>query len=92
MERTHPTDDEASALHWSRRLVCCGYYAAAFSVDRWSADTNSPSFETFEVGGDVTCIIYHPPQGEGDAHYCDVHYQDGRATRHFRPSSVRFTP
>ena len=38
----------------------------------------------------VSQIEYHEPQGEGDAHYCDVIYSDGCKTRIFRPDSIDF--
>lgn len=45
-----------------------------------------------DVGGGctVTKIEYHPPAGEGDAHYCDVHMSNGKMRRVFRPDNIDF--
>ena len=64
--------------------------AIAFTLDRWSTDTNSPSWETVEVGFTIKRITYHEPMGEGDAHYCDVFFTNGNMERYFRPRSVVF--
>lgn len=45
-------------------------------------------YEVFQGG--VVRIVYYEPQGEGDAHYCDVDYSDGSRTRVFRPDVVIF--
>jgi len=39
---------------------------------------------------DVEKIEYHEPMGEGDTHYCDVCYTNGRKYRIFRPDSILF--
>ena len=38
----------------------------------------------------VSGIIYHEPIGGGDAHYCDVEFDDKSITRIFNPDSVEF--
>ena len=38
----------------------------------------------------VERIEYHEPQGEGDAHYCDVYFQGIRVMRVFRPDFIDF--
>lgn len=43
-------------------------------------------------GVEVMRIEYHSPQGEGDAHYCDVIMSDGCERRIFRPDTVDFIP
>lgn len=45
-----------------------------------------------DMGGGVTItkIEYHSPQGEGDAHYCDVIMSDGKIRRVFRPDNIDF--
>lgn len=45
------------------------------------------------VGGGVVvdAIEYHEPQGEGDAHYCDILFSDGTVERLFRPNSINFS-
>ena len=40
---------------------------------------------------DVDRIEYHEPQGEGDAHYCDVYYTNGYEYRVFKPDSILFS-
>lgn len=44
----------------------------------------------YKVGHNCESIEYHEPQGDGDAHYCDVKFSDGRNTRVFRPDEVEF--
>ena len=39
----------------------------------------------------VVDITYHEPQGEGDAHYCDVIFDDKSSFRVFRPDVVEFS-
>lgn len=41
-------------------------------------------------GNIVRQIKYHEPQGEGDQHYCDIHFDDGETERVFRPDIVVF--
>ena len=43
-----------------------------------------------DLGGGVsiTKIEYHSPNGEGDAHYCDVIMSDGTMRRVFRPDNI----
>ena len=44
-----------------------------------------------KYGGEVIeKIEYHQPQGEGDAHYCDIIYTSGNVDRIFRPDSIEF--
>ena len=45
-----------------------------------------------DMGGGViiTKIEYHSPQGEGDAHYCDVIMSNGNVRRVFRPDNIDF--
>jgi len=38
----------------------------------------------------VVNIEYHFPMGDGDAHYCDVFFDDGVIERVFRPDHVIF--
>lgn len=40
------------------------------------------------AGRTVVSINYHQPAGEGDAHYCDVAFDDGSVERIFRPDEV----
>ena len=42
------------------------------------------------IGGGVVVdnIKYHEPQGEGDAHYCDVIFSDNTEQRVFRPDVI----
>ena len=79
-------------LDWKHRLPCGGYPATSCAMDRWSTETSSPSWETYAIGELIERIVYHPPQGEGDAHYCDAYFVDGHVERLFRPRSVRFDP
>jgi hypothetical protein len=54
----------------------------------------------YEVGKRLVCgndelqlvesIEYHEPAGEGDQHYCDVHLDDGKIKRIFRPEAITF--
>jgi hypothetical protein len=53
--------------------------------------------EDLEVGAqmgeyEITRIEYHEAQGEGDAHYVDVHMDDGAVRRIFSPDEVIFEP
>ena len=41
-------------------------------------------------GKAITKIEYHEPQGEGDAHYCDIYYEDETMKRIFRPDEIDF--
>lgn len=41
-------------------------------------------------GGIVTKIEYHSPGGDGDAHFCDVYFDNGKMKRLFRPDMVCF--
>lgn len=41
-------------------------------------------------GSRITKIEYHSPQGEGDAHYCDVIMSSGNIRRVFRPDNIDF--
>ena len=41
-------------------------------------------------GKRVTDIKYHEPRGEGDAHYCDVYYNNKTCTRILRPDEIDF--
>ena len=40
--------------------------------------------------GNIEKIEYHSPQGEGDAHYCDIIYNTGITKRVFKPDTVTF--
>lgn len=39
----------------------------------------------------VKDIIYHEPQDEGDAHYCDVTLKNKTTLRIFKPNAIEFT-
>jgi len=41
-------------------------------------------------GEEVTKLLYHEPQGEGDAHYVDVYIDDKLTERVFRPDNIEF--
>jgi hypothetical protein len=47
------------------------------------------------LGSTVSRIEYYSPDGEGDAHYCDICYvdsdgKDAGTTRIFRPDHIEF--
>ena len=54
------------------------------------------SFEDWYVGkkdakgNAVVKVEYHSPSGEGDAHYCDVHFDNGKRRRVFKPDNIDF--
>lgn len=58
------------------------------------------STEGYSVGhvkppyGTVTKLEYHQPQGEGDAHYVDVYFDDNKlpTERIFKPDSISWQP
>ena len=39
---------------------------------------------------EIEYIHYHEPSGEGDAHYCDVHFHNGTIERYFNPDWIKF--
>ena len=59
-------------------------------------DYTGDEFESYTVdkpsldGSVVIDIEYHQPAGEGDAHYCDITFSDGKYKRLFRPDVVDF--
>lgn len=41
---------------------------------------------------DVSEIKYHTPRGDGDRHFVDVYYNNGRSYRYFNIESIGFFP
>ena len=60
------------------------------SVTKCYGDGNEDYFTT-DKSTTYGCdkIVYHEPQGEGDAHYCDI-YKGENFTRLFSPSKIQF--
>ena len=54
--------------------------------------TTSESGEEYDIAEvvdrGVKRIDYHQPHGEGDRHYCDIHYADGTGARVFNLNRV----
>lgn len=38
----------------------------------------------------IVCIQYHTPDGDGDAHYCDVYFWNGENKRYFNLNEIEF--
>lgn len=50
---------------------------------------------TYRVGGEaygswISELKYHPPQGEGDKHFIDLHLANGRVVRCFEINVIWF--
>ena len=61
-------------------------------ITKWYAtQENGEEYIQYRVGsGEVGRIDYHIPQGEGDWHYCDIHFNDGHMLREFCPTTIEF--
>jgi hypothetical protein len=57
----------------------------------YSTGQEGEQFTQARVGnGSIDAIDYHEPMGEGDAHYCDITYTNGKTDRVFNLNSVEF--
>lgn len=54
----------------------------------YKIDTVDEAVWNYDVGRNCKEIEYHEPQCEGDAHYCDVTFNDGSINRIFRPDCI----
>lgn len=62
-------------------------------ITKWfSTPENGEEYCQYRVGSNnVARIDYHTPAGDGDQHYVDIHLNDGRILREFRPSTIEFS-
>jgi hypothetical protein len=60
-------------------------------VADWFYTNDGDSYEVYMPGvNDVTEILEHEPQGEGDRWFYDVYYGPDKFKRIFNPNSVSF--
>jgi hypothetical protein len=53
---------------------------------------NEAEYDNYDVEYEgIDKIEYHSPMGEGDKHYCDVIYSNGKIKRVFNLNAVVFT-
>ena len=61
-------------------------------IFNWFTTERGEEYCCAEVGKqDVIDIRYHFPQGEGDKHYCTIHYKNGDESIIFNLNRVNFS-